>query len=269
MGVPTIVMPPTGVVGTPGPVRARADFDPLEFVRLIETKGTRVAWTRATSCPCEFGNTQTQQADPLCEMCKGTSWFYFGPEIFVNDPKLIGTLTPLQQNMVDDSKAAVIRSFMSGFNVDRDAYDRLGDWMHGHVACSVRPENRLGYYDKFVNLDATIVFNEVVKATEPGTPLTLRYPALSVNNLVTVTHRYTGEEIDLDDRGRITFSSSIPAKDTRLAVHYNCHPTWIIIDHPHAIRTTNIKRRKKSPDVAGVPIDLPIQAMAKFEFLVR
>jgi hypothetical protein len=60
-----------------------------------------------------------------------------------------------------------------------------------------------------------------------------------------------------------------PAAETRLAVHYTCHPAWLIMEHPHTIRETTRLRKAKNPKTPfGDPQPLPIQAVAQLEFLV-
>ena len=62
--------------------------------------------------------------------------------------------------------------------------------------------------------------------------------------------------------------ATVPLKDDRLAIHYLCHPTWLIVEHPHSLRTTPITSKIPKPlTPAGNPTALPIQALVKYEFL--
>ena len=53
-------------------------------------------------------------------------------------------------------------------------------------------------------------------------------------------------------------------------MHYLMHPTWLVVEYPHMIRTTPIKFKTTSPTTPqGDPNALPVQAMLRYEFLVE
>ena len=61
-----------------------------------------------------------------------------------------------------------------------------------------------------------------------------------------------------------------PVVDTRVGLHYSCHPTFLVTEHPHVVRST-LKKFKKDPATLDTPLGdanpLPIQARVKYDFL--
>lgn len=246
----------------------RVDFKPDKFVLAIETKGYRVAWSRAAQCPCTPINDQTEQPSPNCSLCDGRGWFYFAPALATVDEDTVGTLTDVQRAIVQ-SNAAVIRAIMTGITTEKVPYDPIGSRLEGVMNATVRPENRLGYYDRITNLDSLIVYSEVVEAGDPASPLSTRYPIVALNLVRSETTAYTAPTLSLS-AGKIVWNDSLtaPASGTLLLVHYLCHPVWLVVNHPHAIRTSPVKFKTGSPvSPAGNPEPLPIQAVIKYEFL--
>ena len=63
-----------------------------------------------------------------------------------------------------------------------------------------------------------------------------------------------------------------PAEDTPVSAHYNVQPTYLVQNHPHAVRDTLVKFKKKPANLQtpyGDSVALPVQAVVKFDFLVR
>lgn len=249
----------------------RVDFKPDDYVLLVETKGYRLAWSRAAFCPCKPINAQTEQSDPNCSLCEGSGWIRFRPEGAVTNTELTGDLDELQQSIVDD-KAAVIRGIMSGITNNRVPYDQALPRLEGMVQVTTRHENKLGYYDRLVNLDSTVVYAQVYDyGGEAETAL--RYPARYINLIQSTTQNFL--EVSDDNPtgdfrlvgGKIVWESGkAPPTDERLAVHYLTHPTWRVIEHPHALRTTPVKF--KTTSAVGDPRALPVQGVCKLEFML-
>lgn len=265
----------SGVQGLPPDTKEsgnRVDFDAPKFDLAIETKGYRIAWSRASLCPCAPVNRQTEQPDPNCTLCKSSGWIYFAPSLATVDPLKVGELDEVQLRIVNDN-AAVIRSIMTGIGVEFNVYDPIGSRLEGTMNATVRAQNKLGYYDKITHLDSTIAFTQVLDAGDPANPLETRYPIVKVNVLRSFTTIFTSPK-DFDvQQGKIIWNvggsgATIPTEDTRLAIHYLCHPTWLVMEHPHSLRTTAKKSKIPKPITpAGDPIPLPIQAIVKYEFL--
>lgn len=268
--MPTLVTP--GAVGLPANVKEqgkRVDFRPNDFVLAIETKGYRLAWSRVSLCPCTPLNDQTDQSNPNCVLCEGSGWLKFKPNSFAIDTKIVGDLDALQLKIIG-SNSVVIRGVMSGFNAKDNPYESIGRRLEGTSMVSVRHENKLGYHDRLVNLDSTIPYSQVLEAGDPAVALTLSYPARQINLLRSESTLYSeGSDFDLV-AGDIVWSSAmganVPDEGTRLACHYDTHPAWRVVEHPHALRLTPVKYKTTTP--GGDPTPLPVQATVKYEFLL-
>lgn len=267
--MPTITMPAVPALGIPAGVKEqgqRVDFKVEQFELAIETKGYLLLWERAAQCPCSPVTTQTEHPDPNCDLCKGVGVIYFGaPEAQVIDNY---QLTELQQHMVDDSGGMVIRGVITSVISRQEPYNVIGNWVDGSCNLTVRHENRIGYYDKVTSLDSQIVFSEVLIADGTNT-LPTRYPVIGVNQLRTVNTVYTtGVEYAIEDGVITWYAGYEPDEDTRLSVHYLCHPVWLVVEHPHAARVTLNKFKTATPTTpTGDPKQLPIQAMIRYDFV--
>jgi hypothetical protein len=284
---PTINMPEVPVVG--GPVTEkdagqRVDMKPDKFDLVIENKGYLLAWTRASVCPCMPVTDKTNQPDPNCSLCSGRGWFYFGGN---QTQDLSGyQFDPLQQKIIDESGAMIIRGIISNVMNTYDTLNRLTNWQAGTLSLTVRHFNKLGLYDKIVVLNPEIVYSQIIVADggsvidigrDPGQ---VRYPITGINHVqghvpdTSAPVRYVhGLDYQANDIGQLEWlPGREPAADTRLALHYNCHPTFLVVEHPHVLRST-LKKFKVDPAALttprGDPKPLPIQAVVKYEFLPR
>jgi hypothetical protein len=262
--------PRSGVAGNTGIKyeKRRPDMDARKFDALIEQKGYRLAWSRATECPCSSVNDQTRQPDPNCLVCKGTGWLYFAPTEPVMASK-VGKLNPLQEKLIADTKSGVIRGIITGIRSNREPFGEIGNWQWGDVTVSVRPENRLGHYDKLIHLDSEIVFVEAFDTDDPALPIKTRYLVNQINMLRSLATEFVaGTDFTLTAGAVTWLPGKGPIKGTRVSLHYLTHPTWLIIDHPHAIRASMRKLKVKDPlTPQGDPQNLPIQAHARLDFL--
>lgn len=244
----------------------RVDFKPEQFELIIETKGYLLAWTRAGICPCISPSDGTQQPDPNCSICDGQGLTYFG----TSTPQDLTdyTFTDLQQSIIDDQNAMIIRGVITNITNTQDRIDQISNWVEGDANLTVRADNKLGYLDRVVGLDCKIAYTERLEADGTST-LSTRYPVIEMNQLRSYSSVYvldTDFEIAID--GSITWLTGPPEVDTVLSAHYLCHPTWIIINHPHAARVSSRLYKTPTPTTpTGDPIDLPVQAVIRYEFL--
>ena len=255
----------------------KADFYDSLIHGLVETKGPRLAWSRAAVCPCVSVDGQTQTNDPNCQLCKLTPGFiFFRPEGYT--PALvhdIGNVTDVQKFLIDRplSPSVVIRGLITSVARSEEAYDRLGDWVFGTFNITVRPQNKLGYYDRITCLDSEMVWSQIVHITSKHGPVALRFPATKVSFCRTVDTLYVqGADFELDEEGRLVFTAGKrPALQTRVSVHYHHHPQFLIQEHVNAFRES-IQRSKVAEATRQTPIGniqhLPIRAMAKLELLL-
>jgi hypothetical protein len=257
-----------GSLGLPDGIKdkPRVDFRVNDFVRVIEAKGYRVAWQRAAPCPCEPLNDQTDQPNPNCSLCGGHGWILFRPAYAVTDERDIGELTTLQAQLAAD--AAVVRAVMTGITATKQPYQDIGPRLEGQLMVTMRAENKLAYYDRIVNLDAVAVYAQIVTMGD-GDTVPLRYPAVHVNLLRSESQIFTEGTDFTVAGGVVTFGAGTVATDTRLVCHYLVHPSWRIIEHPHNVRLTPVTTKTSRPATpSGDPSDLPVQAVAKLEFLL-
>ena len=267
--MPVLSKSKAGVVGLPAGVKEqgrRVDFRPDDFVLMVETKGYRLAWTRTAPCPCTPINDQTQQADPNCSLCDGSGWVFFRPEVGTINEKLVGKLDALQKKILGND-ATVIRGIMTGITGDKQPWDPVGPRLEGMASCTVRAENKLGYYDRLTNLDAVITYAQLLDVADP---LVLKYPAAAINLLRSTSNAYLdGTHFDLVDGDIVWKAGMAPAAKTLLSIHYLCHPTWRVINHPHMLRVTPVQKKEKKPlTPQGEPRDMPINAVVKYEWLL-
>jgi hypothetical protein len=252
------------------PLGLSADFfpniDPERLIASIETQGARFAWTRAIECPCLSNNTQTRQPDPVCPVCRGNSILFFGPTNY-RMPDAVGELTAIQQNLINISNAAVVRGFVSSVTRKEDYYDVFGRWYWGTVSITVRPENKLGFFDKLVGLDSEIVFYERIEVPAGQTNITTRYPVVELNHVQTLTTTLRqGIEVDTNLGQLYWRPGYVPTTATVIALHYTTYPVWRVIDHPHVYRESAVRQGRRTTPM-GTPRQLPIQARMKLDFV--
>jgi len=245
----------------------RVDFRPTQFDLLIETKGYLLAWTRMSICPCTSGSPQSDQPDPNCTLCDGSGLLYFGSDTAQDLTDY--TFTDLQQSILDDSGALVIRGVITNMSSKQDRIDKASNWVEGSMSLSVRAENKIGHFDRLVALDAKVVYTEHIKAD--GTALTKpRYPIVEMSQIRSLGTSYVLDtDYELTASGSISWLLTPPAEDTVLSLHYICHPTWIVVDHPHVARVTSRIFKTPTPTTpTGDAVDLPTQATVLYEFLL-
>lgn len=256
------------IIGIPSGTKQhgqRVDFREKQFDLIIETKGYLLAWTRASACPCK---SVTEQPDPNCTLCKGKGVFYFGSSV-VQD--LTGyTFTALQQNILSTTNAMVIRGSITNIVNKKENLDKISNWVDGSMRLTVRSENKLGYLDKIIGLDCSLPYSETILA-DGSSSLITRYPIITINLLRSISTAFVlGTDFSVNTDGTITWLVTPPIAGTKLSLHYLCYPTWLVIDHPHSIRMSSKLLKTPTPKTpTGDPIDLPVQALVLYEFLVE
>jgi hypothetical protein len=267
--MPTFEMPEVGEIGLPPGIKSTGqtvDFKEDQFTIAIESKGYLLLWERALACPCAPVTTQTEQPDPNCSLCHGQGWLYFGSHKAQDLSEY--TFDELQKELIARSGGMVVRGIMHSLSSKQDNVDVLSNWVEGMAMLTVRNSTKLGYYDRITSLDGTITYTETITA-DGSDELATRYPVVDINLLRSVDTIYQiGTHFNIT-KGVITwFSGSAPAADTRLAAHYLCHPVWLVVEHPHAARVT-LKKYKSAATTSpmGSAVQLPVQAMIRYEFL--
>lgn len=264
-----VTRPDCPVLELPAGVKVgpRADFRVTEFDVAIETMGYLLAWNRALPCPCSPIGAGSTQPDPNCTLCHGRGWLYFG----AHTPQALGAyqFDGVQQHLIDRDQAMVIRGIVTSVSTRPTPWDRLSNWVPGSLQVTVRAPNTLGIFDRLVALDSQVVYAETV-AADGSTVLPLRYPVCGVNLIRSTTRVYQADaDYRVSDQGTVEwFDASKPAQGTRLSAHYLCHPTWVVMEHPHVMRLSQVQQKVAHPKTPlGDPKYLPIQAVIRLEFL--
>lgn len=234
--------------------KARADFRQggADFRRLILQHGKRVTWRKALLCPCL--REDTGQADLGCRECDGSGFLYVDP---------MG-----------------IQAHMVAFDSKTRLYEKFGLWLQGQVSVTVEPEYRLGWRDSIEMHDELMNFNELLKKNDrrgrrqalPEGEDAARYRIAACSTAVArlpngeLRRLEQGSHYALTGAGRIRWlplGDKVVPVGSYVSVHYDFHPVWVVVSHPHAARS----------DVSGtkVPVErviaLPISASAQLDFL--
>jgi hypothetical protein len=163
----------------------------------------------------------------------------------------------------------VIRGTITGIQNTPDHLNDISNWVDGDMMLTVRSENKLGYYDRITALDSQIVYaeNQVADGTATLTP---RYLSTGINEIRSTVKTYVPDtDYELSATGKVTWLNTPPVEDTKLSLHYLCHPTWIVVDHPHVARTTSVLFKTPTPATpTGEAAFLPVQAHVRYDFNV-
>lgn len=270
--IPPVIAPAFGTLGLPAGTKEtgqRADFRPDAFTINIEGHGYRLAWTRATLCPCTPLNTQTKQSNPNCSQCHGSGYFYFG-DTTAQDISKIGQLNDAQKALIARENAYIIRGIMTALSTTTTPFEKIGGWRTGVANLTVRAENKIAYYDRLVAIDSTIAYSEVVTTTGLAVLPTRYIVDGGVNLLMDANFRRYLPGADFTVKmGAINWIGAGPAKGTRITAHYFTHPVWLVTSYPHTVRNTyNLAKQQLPVTPEGNFVDLPLQAVCQLEFLV-
>lgn len=255
--------------------RPRVDFSASAHEVFIEQHGVRVAWSKSASCPCAGDNDQTRQPGINCPLCNDQpGYIYFRPEDYVVDEERVGELDDVQKFLVNraSSPAVIIHGLIQGIGRSEATYDRLGQWVEGTISVSIRKDNRVGYYDRLTLLDQLVTYSEIILSGAADVPINLRFPGMRMEFVRTeakVMERDT--DYFLNNVGQLCFqAASQPPKGTKISVTYLHRPQFLVWEHLHAVRATkvNTKLGRKGKTPLGDPQLLPLQALAKLEFLI-
>jgi hypothetical protein len=117
-------------------------------------------------------------------------------------------------------------------------------------------------------------FSEVFRRAQRGLVDELKYPALTIERLYSFTSinavadYVSPTDYSIDANGNILWVNAPPA-GTALGVSYFRNPAYIILDLPHHIRDTQVAVPPTSLVNPGQFTEMPMQGIAKLDFLVR
>lgn len=246
----------------------RVDFRPKDFDQFIGVKGLRYWWSRSLLCPCK-NNSQTDQADPTCSLCKGKAWLAFLPDPSLDGPEKDAYGYPIELN--EAKTAASIRVVITGITKDPADFERFGRWIFGTAKATVQSANRIGYRDRLVARDNTLSMSQLITAdgdseiiitgmrSKKG--LTTKVALVNMFRSVDVIYK-EGTDFSTTDDGTIAWIRTPPVAGTQLSIHFDFHPTWVVMDQPYAARDTYVI--EKGGDTFK---RLPLNATVKLDFL--
>jgi len=238
----------------PNPGKVRADFRDEEFTRILLQHGKFVTWRKALICTCL--NEITSQSEINCTECDGSGFFYTSP--------------------------VEIRAHMAAFDKDTKLFEKFGMWQEGGVSVTCQAKYRLGYRDSLELRDSVMSFAELLKKGNrrgirgklPASKDSGRYRIANMTKLLfrdkaKVTQSLVeNEDFKIDENGWIEWTGignrRVP-DNTVLSALYDFHPVFIVVSFPHVVRDDVSGRKVLGKSKA---ISLPIQAMAKLDFLV-
>lgn len=232
------VVPPPGFGGF------RADFIPPAFQQAVESKGYRCRWEKAALC-ANRGDEDLDRHRLMCTVCDNGSVYY--------DPQTVEVLMT----------SVSLKQF----------YRSEGRFDIGTVLCTLPSVNRISFWDKLTLLDSRMRYTEILRRADKGVVDRLKYPALEIARIFSNTSRaITDYVVDVDftlnDDGDIAWIHQ-PARGTALSVVYTRNPAYIILDLPHHVRDTQVAAPNTSTVNPGVFTEMPMQGIAKLDFLVR
>jgi hypothetical protein len=233
--------------------KTRADFRPKEFERVLQQHGKFIIWRKAMLCPCI--RAVTGQADLDCEDCDGSGYVYVDP---LN-----------------------IRAHMASFDSKTRLYEKFGLWVSGEVQVTTEATYRLNWRDSLEMRDDLMGFNEVIeKGNRHGVRSSLavdtdsaRYRIAHLTKAMvrsgnSVIPLEVGYHLMVDDNGHVKWrapGNKIVEDGAFVSLRYDFKPVYIVISHPHALRSDVRGTKVSQPTVDG----LPLQAAAQLDFLNR
>lgn len=252
----------------------RTDWHQDKWAVVINSYGYRWAWARNVKCPCSPASAQIVQPNPNCSVCGGGGYLYYnatGPQNLSGE-----SFTDVQLAILKQTQSYMIRGVCMGINVRDKDFMSMGSWREGEAMLTVQAQNRLGYRDRLIGLDMSIVHSEVVMpkadATTGALTLPLRYlVSTNVFTARTLTHTYKPNRDFVVRKGVFTFQPGVvPAAGTRIAVSYETFPTYVVTSMPNALRLVNNLEDVAQPQTAeGDIFKLPIRAAIQLEDLAH
>lgn len=223
----------------------RADFIPQAFAQAVDSKGYRCRWEKSILC-ANRGDEDLDRHKLMCTVCDN-GFIYYDP--------------------------LTVEALMSSVSL-KQFYRTEGRFDIGTVLVTLKAEFKISFWDKLTMFDSRMRFTEVLRRAPKGLVDKLKYPALTIEKLysftsINATVDYVlGTDYTLDANGNILWVNP-PPKDTALGVSYFRNPAYIILDLPHHIRDTQIAVPQTSQVSPGQFTEMPMQGIAKLDFLVR
>ena len=214
------------------------NLNPDNFAALIQKNGLSVIWEKALMCPFRTNEPSPDTHDPNCKICNGEGYTY---------------IDPIPTTML-----------ISGATIEQTFYIQ-GRFDMGIAQISALPGVLIGYWDR-VTLDQSVIRHTQTMQRGEGTNKDLlRYKALDVLHVQYQGQVFTkNRDYTLVDNQIVwtVNESARPPSAEFYAVLYTRRPIYIILNLQH-------QHRDVQDTVAGTSRQMPLQATAKLDFLVR
>lgn len=194
----------------------RTDISPNMYDNLIKQKGYRLIWEQALFCPCM--NLESGQPDYECKSCYGRGYKYIRPKR--------------------------IRALVTSINGRKDQH-RIGLEEVGGAYLTPSSSDNVGFRDRFIFVDFTTKFSEVLVKGDVGSVDSLRYYCLEVEALFTKDKEYYyGIDFEITKEGTgISWIKEEPYTGTQYSILYNIRPVYIAMNPIHELRGTYTKEK--------------------------
>jgi len=257
----------------PNKLIPRADFKPEQFRKVIMSHGMDLQWQQSAECPCSnpsgtYGfnvssaaSAHSEQNRNDCPACFGRGYVWHSSQ--------------------------QIRAVVTGIRKEEQRFSDVGgtEYGNGQIGITLLPEHLPALGDRFTVLSSAIVYRETI-VRGPTLIDALRYPIVrrshdlasgvlefgirylilaDSNGIVDVSSQpVKGTDYQLSAGGGVQWlnMATAPNEGTRYSVEYYANPSYIITNHPHAVRDTQIQFKAPTPYHA----ELPVYAEARLEF---
>jgi hypothetical protein len=168
-----------------------------------------MTWEQGMFCPC----LNEGRSDYTCPSCGGKGYKYIRP--------------------------TEIRALVTSINGHKEQ-EKIGLYDMGSAYLTPKSTDKVGFRDRFTFLDFTTKFSEVITKGASGEPDTLRYPAIGVLALFSLTDEYlVGQDFNLSEDGRsIEWIIEPLDEGEKYSVLYTMLPVYIAINPVHELRGT-------------------------------
>jgi hypothetical protein len=234
--------------------KLRSDFKPEEFQRVLLQHGKRLIWRKAMHCPNI--NSTTGQPDLDCANCDGSGYVYVDP--------------------------IEIQALMLSFDEKTRLYEKFGLWVSGEAMVTVEQAYRIGFRDSLEMVDELMNYNEIIKKGDRhgkrsglGERIdTARYRIQNLTKVIVgdanknVVALNVGSHLKVNDDGQIEWQAlgeTLVTDDQYVSIHYDFHPVYLVISHPHVLRSD--LRGSKVVNETITP--LPLQAGVQLDFIAN
>lgn len=225
----------------------RPQLDKREFEESIDSHGQKITIEKATKCPCV--GKDSGQPKINCINCGGFGWFFYNKR----------------------ESRAVIQKVNRG-----NKYMSWNEMDYGRASLSFRPDEKLAYMDRVVNLTVLSEFSQILRLEEVSSGIyraQTTYPIDAIKSAFLFASE--NAKLRVIEPQDVTFSyNSIEIVDNpiligcatpyTLSVRYSHNPVYHILEvtRENQITKFNSKSLSETETSFGQDFDLPVHAIA-------